>query len=390
MRFSRFLKFLSLFLALGLVPAWAEADNPSTANSRSARPGTVNYVEGQVSLDSQTLDEKSVGSTEVHAGQSLTTENGKAEVLLTPGVFLRLGSESSVRMISSSLIDTQIELSHGKAMVEVDQIYPQNNIRVQQDGLTARLLKAGLYDFDLDKQQLRVFDGKAEVTNGGKTTAVKGGHELTAQTDLALKSQKFDRNSAQDDDLYRWSSLRSAYLGEANVDQAGYFANYSWGPWGGPAWVGGWWWDPWFSAFTFIPGDGIFYSPFGWGFYSPFYVYGAPGFGYGYARYSRHFSPDYRNWGPGTHYPGDPRYATGLHNVSNTTAHNFGSVSAARVGSLGFHSGPRGFVSSGGGGFHGGSAGGFHGGAGYGGGFHGGGGGINGGGHGGGGGGHGR
>src|SRR6516164_7318182 len=115
MRFSRFLKFLSLFLALGLVPAWAEADNPSNANSRSARPGTVNYVEGQVSLDGQTLDEKSVGSIEVDAGQSLATENGKAEVLLTPGVFLRLGSESSVRMISSSLIDTQIELSHGKS-----------------------------------------------------------------------------------------------------------------------------------------------------------------------------------------------------------------------------------------------------------------------------------
>ena len=380
MRFSRFLRFLSLFLALGVVPAWAKADNPSTANSRSARPGTVNYVEGQVSLDNQTLDEKSVGSTEVDAGQSLTTENGKAEVLLTPGVFLRLGSESSVRMISSSLIDTQIALSRGKAMVEVDQIYPQNNIRVQQDGSTARLLKAGLYDFDLNKQQLRVFDGKAEVTNGGKTTTVKGGHELTLQADLALKSQKFDRNSAQDDDLYRWSSLRSAYLGEANVDQAGYFANYSWGPWGGPAWVGGWWWDPWFSAFTFIPGNGIFYSPFGWGFYSPFYVYGAPGFGYGYARYYHHFSPDYHNWGPGTHYPGDPHYATGLHNVSNTTAHDFGSVSAARVGGLGFHSGPRGFENSAGAGFHGASAGGFHGGAG----------GFTGGGHGGGGGGHGR
>ena len=363
MRFSRFLKFLSLFLALGLVPAWAEADNPST-NSRSARPGTVNYVEGQVSLDNQTLDEKSVGSTEVDAGQSLSTEAGKAEVLLTPGVFLRLGSESSVRMISSSLIDTQIELSHGKAMVEVDQIYPQNNIRVQQEGLTVRLLKAGLYDFELDNQQLRVFDGKAEVTNGRKATTVKGGHELMLQTDLALKSQKFDRNSAQDDDLYRWSSLRSAYLGEANVDQAGYFANYGWGPWGGPAWVGGWWWDPWFSAFTFIPGDGIFYSPFGWGFSSPFYVYGAPGFGYGYVRYSHHFSPDYHNWGPGTHYPGDPRYATGLHNVSNTTPHNFGSSSAARAGSLGLHSGPRGFVSSGSGGFHAGSAEGFHGGGG--------------------------
>jgi len=300
----------------------------------------------------------------------LTTEDGKAEVLLTPGVFLRLGSESSVRMISSSLIDTQVELSRGKAMVEVDQIYPQNDIRVQGDGLTARLLKTGLYDFELDNQQFRVFDGKGEVTNGGKTTTVKGGHELTLQTDLALKSQKFDRNAAQDDDLYRWSSLRSAYLGEANVDQASYFANYSWGPWGGPAWVGGWWWDPWFSAFTFVPGDGIFYSPFGWGFYSPFYVYGAPGFGYGYAGHHHHFSPDYRNWGPGAHYPGDPRYATGLHNTSNSPAHDLGSPSAARVGSLGFHSGPRDFVSSGGGGFRGGSAGGFHGGASYGGGFH--------------------
>src|SRR5215831_7102826 len=154
--------------------------------------------------------------------------------------------------------------------------------------------------------------------------------------------------------------------------------------------VGGWWWDPWFSAFTFVPGDGIFYSPFGWGFYSPFYVYGAPGFGYGYARYYHHFSPDYHNWGPGTHYPGDPRYATGLHNMSNSTAHNLGSPPAARVGSLGFHSGPRGFVNSSGGGFHGGSDGGFHGGASYGGGFHSGGGGFSGGGHGGGGGGHGR
>ena len=37
-------------------------------------------------------------------------------------------------MISPSLIDTQIEPSHGRAMVEVDQIYPQNSIRVQQDG----------------------------------------------------------------------------------------------------------------------------------------------------------------------------------------------------------------------------------------------------------------
>jgi hypothetical protein len=34
-----------------------------------------------------------------------------------------------------------------------------------------------------------------------------------------------------------------------------------------------WYWNPYFSMFTFIPGVGNIYSPFGYGFYSPRYVY---------------------------------------------------------------------------------------------------------------------
>ncbi|PYU28185.1 MAG: hypothetical protein DMG31_20730, partial [Acidobacteria bacterium] len=52
---------------------------------------------------------------------------------------------------------------------------------------------------------------------------------------------------------------------------------------GGPGWLGpGWYWDPWFACYTFIPGGGIFYSPFGWAFYSPFAVYRSPFFYGGY------------------------------------------------------------------------------------------------------------
>ena len=47
--------------------------------------------------------------------------------------------------------------------------------------------------------------------------------------------------------------------------------------WYGPGWYGaGWYWDPWFGVWTFLPADGIFYSPFGWGFYSPIFVYRSP------------------------------------------------------------------------------------------------------------------
>ncbi|PYX50482.1 MAG: hypothetical protein DMG76_34555 [Acidobacteria bacterium] len=74
------------------VPAWS-----ANSDRRSAIPGTLNYVEGYASIGEQTLDSKAIGSAELQAGQVLATENGKAEVLLTP--FLRLGSNSSVERI---------------------------------------------------------------------------------------------------------------------------------------------------------------------------------------------------------------------------------------------------------------------------------------------------
>jgi FecR-like protein len=117
----------SCFLAALLsVPAWG-----SYADKRqSAVPGTLNYVEGQASMGDQSLDSKAIGSATLEAGQVLETGDGKAEILLTPGVYLRLGSNSSVKMISGNLTNTEVALNQGEAMLEVDQIYQQNNIRI--------------------------------------------------------------------------------------------------------------------------------------------------------------------------------------------------------------------------------------------------------------------
>jgi hypothetical protein len=221
----------------------------------------LNYVEGQASIGDQALNSKSIGSAELQPGQSLTTKKGKPEVLLTPGVFLRVGANSSVKMISPSLTDTEVEVEQGHAMVEVAEIHPENSIRVSEEGTRTQLLKTGLYDFNRNQEELRVFDGKASVENGRQHVDVKGGHELTLASNGVFKSQKFDKKTYEEGDLFRWSSLRSGYLAEANVDAARLYAVNGWG---GPGWWGAdWYWDPWFSAFTFIPGDGIFYSPFG-------------------------------------------------------------------------------------------------------------------------------
>ena len=66
----------------------------------SAKPGVVNYIEGTAYLNDTKLSELANRNTIMSAGDTLSTDSGKAEVLLAPGVFLRIGEQSEIRMIS--------------------------------------------------------------------------------------------------------------------------------------------------------------------------------------------------------------------------------------------------------------------------------------------------
>lgn len=343
--------------------------------SHTATPGTLNYVEGNVSIGSEALSSKSIGSAELQPGQSLTTEKGKAEILLTPGVFLRVGDNSTVKMISPSLTDTEIDLDKGHAMVEVAEIHPENDILIDANGVKTRLEKTGLYDFNLNQDQLRVFDGRAYIEEPGRHATVKGGHEVALAINQPLKSEKFDKRTYEEGDLYRWSSLRSAYVAQANVDAAGLYSESGAGPWGAGWWGADWYWDPWFSAFTFIPGDGIFYSPFGWGFYSPWWIGAYPfwgagyGFGPGYRPFHHQFSSDFHAWGVHTPYVGNDHYTNGIYHGPGSSGSSFHSgkmVSGSHsVGGFGGGAGRGGGMHSSGGFSHAGGGGGFgHGGGG--------------------------
>lgn len=88
-------------------------------DAHPAGPGTLNYVEGNASIDGRAITLKSVGNTTLEEGGTLATSNGKVEVLLTPGVFLRVDENSTVRMVSPKLTHTEIEVQRGRAQVEV-------------------------------------------------------------------------------------------------------------------------------------------------------------------------------------------------------------------------------------------------------------------------------
>ena len=288
-----------------------------------ARPGTVNYVEGAVYLNGNRLTNKEVGSTDMNAGQILRTGTGKAEILLNPGIYLRVDDHSAVKMISPDVTPTQVELVRGRAAVEVDQLLKQNVVQIVDHGVTTQLVKTGYYEFSAIHPRAMVFKGRAEVQEGnGKWEAIKGDHELPLVADAHLKAAKFQPDP-QEDALMNWSKLRSEYLAEANNQIAGEYYGAGFYP--------GWYWDPWMWDYTYL-GWGPFYSPFGWGYYPMGWGWGGWGWGgwYGRGFYGAH------GWHGGHGFRGVPR-------------------GGFRGGAGGFHGGAGGFHGGmGGGGFHGG------------------------------------
>jgi hypothetical protein len=236
----------------------------------SARPGAVNYVEGTVTLDGRTISPDAIRRTEVGPGQVIQTNQGKAEVLLTPGVFVRLDDNSALRMITPSLTNTEVGLERGRALIEVDMIEKENHLDILDSGVHTTIEKNGIYQFDADRASVAVYDGKAVVRENDRQIDLGKGKELLLTSNADLKPQKFDRN--QTGDLYAWSKLRSEYMANANLASAQTIIVNN------PGWYGpGWFWNPWWSTWAFLPGNGYLYSPFGFGFYSPaFYYYNAP------------------------------------------------------------------------------------------------------------------
>jgi hypothetical protein len=250
---------------------------PAPARAQAIAPGTINYIEGQVSVDGQPVGANRGGS--LAPGQTLATgPNGFAEVLLTPGAFLRIGNNSQLRFVTAGLANTQAQLDRGDAIVEADQLIQGTNLSVAMNNSTAQIEKKGLYDFDANQQAVKVLDGKARVSEANSSKSI-GKNDEVLLAGATLKKTGFDSNRVKAEPLYVWSEARSRDESQANVALAHNVAAY--GGWYGP----GWYWDPYWSFYAYLPANGFLYSPFGWGFYSPAFIgyWGVP-YRYGYYR----------------------------------------------------------------------------------------------------------
>ncbi|HXN49940.1 MAG TPA: hypothetical protein VN893_25030 [Bryobacteraceae bacterium] len=236
----------------------------SAQNAISAKAGMVNYVEGTVSLDGQPVKVKIDNFPSIRNGSELRTEEGRAEVLLGPGVFMRLGENSAVRMVSNDIMNSRLEFLGGSVIVESAELEKNESVGFTYKGSSIDLLKQGVYRLDGEPAQISVYDGEARVMNDGQAQVVKRAHLL--RLDGVAVAEKFDEK-AGGDSTYRWARRRAEYLAVANVSAARSAEQY--GFWGSNNWI----WNPFFGTFTYLPMGGMYDSFWGYRFWSPQSVY---------------------------------------------------------------------------------------------------------------------
>jgi hypothetical protein len=289
------LRLLALTLISASLPSFAQ-------QVISAKSGLLSYAEGVVTLNGEPVDFSGVHFSDVKENAIVTTADGRAEVLLTPGVVLRMGENTSLRMIANRLVDTRLELLAGSAVVEADQIAKDTSVTILcKDGVVT-LPKAGLFRFDTEPAQLKVFKGDAEVELAGNTKTISTGHEI-ALGGQAASAEKFDTEDT--DSLDRWSHRRGSYLAMANASAAnslmssgggtggyglgGYGAGgyglggyglgaYGMAGWGMQGCSSAWAYNMYYNMMTYMPCYGSLWSPYGYRFYSPYTIYRYNGF----------------------------------------------------------------------------------------------------------------
>jgi hypothetical protein len=252
----------------------------------SAHSGLLQFTLGSVFLADKPIHKTATNLVEVKAGQVLRTGNdGKAEVLLTPGVFLRLDNDSSIRMDSNALSNTRVSLLTGSAMVECDELLEGNAVAFTVGNFPVELHKKGLYRIDADPPGVATVKGEAFVA-GNLNMAVKQGKFLALNAAVP-QPEKFKLNKK--DDLYAFSKARSedSVYATGVTSSSLYTAGYT-GCTGA-----GWYLMNGVGMYSFLPCQGMFSNPFGYSFLGLNYGYLWDGPGYYMAPYGYYGSGFY-------------------------------------------------------------------------------------------------
>lgn len=234
----------------------------------SAKSGIVGVIEGSASVTHGVLfatPEMLIFGDELRMGDTVTTGTAsRAEILLDPGCYLRLGDGTQFVFLIDGSANNKIKLLRGSAIIEASVV--EGEMVVDTPKSSFAIKEPGIYRFNILSGETsevavrkgKVYAGKLEIKSGKK--AIIDGAPMIATLN------KNDLDSLDDWSKYRASELiatnkrLSSSVMQRSIFASGFVSN---------SWI----YDPFCGCYTFLPWTPGFSSPYGWSYSvcSPFW-----------------------------------------------------------------------------------------------------------------------
>ena len=278
--------FSSVTLVIATVALLLSATIVLNAQNRekfviSAKAGGINAVSGRADLRAfRGADWVSLTVTDdLKAGDVVRTGmDGRVEMLLNPGSYLRIGENSEFELTDNSLENLEVRLTRGTAIIEAtgaDETELAINITTPHAKMV--IVRRGLYRVSvISGDATELFVRKGRVVLADSHTKVKGGNKVVFSS-TSFSVAKLRDADKQKDNLELWSKDRAETLALANrkVERRGesllLASLYNHGFSGGGSGV--WFFNPSYRCYTFLPFQFGWGSPYG-GSYSGVFFYG--------------------------------------------------------------------------------------------------------------------
>ena len=251
----------------------------------SAKAGGINAITGDADVHSKGESEwqRLSITDDLNAGDRVrTADDGRVEILLNPGSYLRVGGNSEVELSNNTLENLEVRLLRGTAIVEAtgaDDL--ELNINISTPHAKLAIVQQGLYRLNVvpgDATELIVRKGRVILSD--THTKVKGGNKVvfSATNVTVAKLTKEDKKNKEDVEV--WSKQRAETLAQANrrinnrmLNSA--FASYNdWDPFSRSP-LGLWFYNTRSGCYTFLPFLYGWGSPYGGSYttsiYSPYF-----------------------------------------------------------------------------------------------------------------------
>lgn len=275
--FSAFLIFLSPSLA-------EETEYTNNSFARLSFLTGSTYIQKAADLGY----EEAVVNMPISEGDRLGTTDGRAEIYLGNGNYIRLDKETKIDFMNLPKAGyelVRVRIWAGNAYFHVTSLEQEKNIEIHTSDVSVYVLDTGLYRIDVRENretEIFVFDGMVEAAGETGSVLIKDQQRLEVSNAsftsrptqfAAVAEDSFDKWSANRDSQIR-KHLAKKYLPDELEDFENELADYGdwvyiapygyvWVPGGvdtawRPYFYGRWTWMP-LAGWTWIP-----YEPWGW------------------------------------------------------------------------------------------------------------------------------